>query len=135
MVLETAEQLLRHLERPKRLQRGVEPSARRVERGGAQIEPAEPPLRDRIAALVACLPTHGQRARQPLAGLRQIARFIGNLAEQPLALALDLLVLDLAREREARLEMKARACVVVDVHLDLAEVEQPDRLAEPVVER
>ena len=36
--------------------------------------------------------------------------------------------------REALLEVPARLRVVGDVHADLAEVEQPDRLADPVAE-
>jgi hypothetical protein len=81
-------------------------------------------LRDRIAALVACLAADRQRSGQPLASVRQIAGLEGDLAEQPLALAFDFLVLDLASEREARFEVELGARIVVDVHLDLPEVQQ-----------
>ena len=134
VVFEAAEQLLdASRRRERRARRRTGARGRRREIAGLQVDPRQPAQRVRLAALVAGLATHRQRALEAQAGLGHVAGLERDFAEHELAFALDLLVPDLAGDRQALLEVRSRAGVVALVQADLAEMQQADRFADAVV--
>ena len=130
MVFEAAEQLLAHLEGAEGTQGIREARPCRREVAGLQVDAREPAQRVRLAALVAGFATHRQRALEPQTRLGHIARLERDFAEHQLAFALDLLVTDLAGDRQALLEVRAGHRVVAPVQPDLAQMQEADRFAD-----
>ena len=85
-----------------------------------------------LAATVAGLAAHRQRAVQIPAGVVDATRFQRAAAQGQFGFALDLAILDPLRNAQAVTQAGLRERLVAGIDRDLAQVQQPDRFAEPL---
>ncbi len=134
MVFEAAEEFRAHLERLERKQSASEHRARGVAGARCALGLARPPQRRGLAALVLGGAEHVEGAREAGARARQVAAAQRKLAEIAFALALELAVLDVQGDRKALREVRSRGIVVGELLVDLAQVQEADRLADAIAQ-
>ena len=131
-VLDAAQPRPAHVQVIKIGQRTAQQGQRHRPLAGPQRQPAQGPAGMGRATPVASRRAHGQGALVVLPGRSSLAGFGLNIAQRQFRLALGLGVLEVARNRQRRLQVAACVVKIAQMCLHFAQLHQGDGLADPV---